>query len=187
MLWGGGGCPPPQVLCRLWVARLGGVHWWEGGGFGSRGYTVHPTVLLFMMGDSFGPGIDVFDSDPNFNFLSKIQNDSNSDDDFIYNLDFSPYSEININCSYAEPNHLTHLNNTNLSVLSLNIQSLSAKFLTFMDMQNDLSSSNVIPDIICLQEVWQIPDPSLFCIPNYQPILFNLRASAKGGGCGYLC
>ena len=137
-----------------------------------------------MMGDSFGPGIDVFDSDPNFNFLSKIQNDSNSDDDFIFNSDFSPYSEININCSYAEPNHLTHLNNTNLSVLSLNIQSLSAKFLTFKDMLNDLSSSNVIPDIICLQEVWQIPDPSLFCIPNYQPILFNLRASAKGGGVG---
>ena len=43
-----------------------------------------------MMGDSFGPGIDVFDSDPNFNFLSKIQNDSNSDDDFIYNSDFHP-------------------------------------------------------------------------------------------------
>ena len=76
------------------------------------------------------------------------------------------------------------INNENLSLLSLNIQSLPAKFNEFSDLLNDLSLSKINPDLICLQETWQIPDPSLFKIPNYQPIEINSRSLARGGGVG---
>ena len=88
------------------------------------------------MEDNTGLGIDEIDSNANFNFINKIlQNDLNSDNDFLFsNNEFSPYSEINFNCSYINPDQIHNLNNSNLSVMSLNIQSLPVKFNELTDL-----------------------------------------------------
>ena len=131
-----------------------------------------------------GLGIDEIDSNPNFNFINKILlNDSNSDDDFLFsNNEFSPYSETNFNCSYINPDQVRNLNNSNLSVMSLNIQSLPAKFNDLTDLLAGFYQSKFNLDIICLQETWQISDPLLFSLPNFQNIILNTRSSARGGG-----
>jgi len=51
-------------------------------------------------------------------------------------------------------------------------------------MLSELSLSNFIPEIICLQEIWQIIDPSLFPLANYQTLEINTRKNARGGGVG---
>ena len=138
------------------------------------------------MGDNTGLGIDVIDSNPNLNFINKIlQTDDNSDNDFLFsNNEFSPYSEINFNCSYTNLEQIHNLNNSNLSVMSINIQSLPGKFNELSDMLTQFNQSNFNLDVLCLQETWQIPDPSLFNLPNFQNILLNTRSNARGGGVG---
>ena len=112
--------------------------------------------------DSGIQGIDSINSDPNYNFLSKII-DNDNDDDFLFNNpDFSPYSEIDFNCAYIGTDHFRNSNPpNNISVISLNIQSLPAKYNELCDMLGELSSNGLVPEVICLQETWQIADPSL--------------------------
>jgi hypothetical protein len=67
------------------------------------------------------------------------------DDNFLYsNSEFSPYSEINFNCSYTYPENIRNLNSNNLSAMSLNIQSLPAKFTELNDMINGFSYLTLI-------------------------------------------
>ena len=130
-------------------------------------------------------GIDSINSDPNYNFLSKII-DNDNDDDFLFNNpDFSPYSEIDFNCAYIGTDHFRNSNPpNNISVISLNIQSLPAKYNELCDMLGELSSNGLVPEVICLQETWQIADPSLYQLDNYQLIESNTRENARGGGVG---
>ena len=51
-------------------------------------------------------------------------------------------------------------------------------------MLNELSASNFSPEVICLQEIWRINDPSLFPLSNFQTLEFNTRTNARGGGVG---
>jgi exonuclease III len=66
--------------------------------------------------------------------------------------------------------------------MSVNIQSLPAKFAEFYEMITFMSNSNRNPDIICVQETWKIVDPDLFCIPGYHCPIFKLREFKQGGG-----
>ena len=77
------------------------------------GHRVH-TATTCSMGDNTGLGISEIDSNPNFNFINKIlQTDDSPDNDFLFNnIDFSPYSEINFNCSYINPEQIHNLNNS---------------------------------------------------------------------------
>jgi endonuclease/exonuclease/phosphatase (EEP) superfamily protein YafD len=75
-------------------------------------------------------------------------------------------------------------NDKRVSILSLNIQSLSAKFKEFKELIELLESKNCSPDIILLQEIWQISNDKLFCLPNYHPLIYKCRSNAKGGGVG---
>jgi len=66
--------------------------------------------------------------------------------------------------------------------MSLNIQSLSAKYSVFRDLILELGASSCLPDVICLQEVWTVVDADLFPLPGYQPLIFKTRATGQGGG-----
>jgi exonuclease III len=45
--------------------------------------------------------------------------------------------------------------------------------------------SNCAPDVICLQETWQIPNSNLLSLPNYFPLEYlTRRNSLQGGGVG---
>ena len=103
-------------------------------------------------------------------------------DSFFVNNQWSPYSNINLNCSYTEIADLKSLDPDKFTVLSLNIQSLPAKFNEFSELISEFPSFDLCPEIICLQETWNIIDNSMFPLINYHPLLTNLRRSARGGG-----
>ena len=86
-----------------------------------------------------------------------------------------------MNCTYLDTNELSKLNPDKLTVFSVNIQSLPAKFFELSEIINEFVSG---PDVICLQETWQIVDNSLFPLSNYHTLETNLRNSARGGGVG---
>jgi hypothetical protein len=66
--------------------------------------------------------------------------------------------------------------------MSINIQSLPAKFLEFSEMISFMSKHKCNPDIICIQETWKIVDPELFCLPGYHCPVFKVRDLKQGGG-----
>ncbi len=67
---------------------------------------------------------------------------------------------------------------------SLNIQSLQAKYFELVDLIGALNNISRSPDVICIQETWQITDPSLFPLDGYQQVILQTRAQARGGGVG---
>jgi hypothetical protein len=120
-------------------------------------------------------------SNPKFNFIDNL---AEQYDDDIYNnhLSFldnedveSPYNSNTFSCSYVDTNQLCNqiCSNNNLNIMSFNIQSLSAKFHEFCELLDECSSKNASPDIILLQELWQIVDPCIFAIKGYQPLIFK--------------
>jgi endonuclease/exonuclease/phosphatase (EEP) superfamily protein YafD len=137
--------------------------------------------------------LDNLSGNANFDFISKINGGADrQDSDFHHTNLFetndadSPYSSSNFKCSYLDPIETsTYLCNDNrVSILSINIQSLSAKFGELKEFINMLECKNCSPDIILLQEIWQINNEKLFELPNYHPLVFKCRANAKGGGVG---
>jgi len=50
--------------------------------------------------------------------------------------------------------------------MSLNVQSINAKFTELCDLLANFEP-NFLPDIICLQELWQFPSNANFNIPGY--------------------
>ena len=76
---------------------------------------------------------------------------------------------------------LSDLNPAKFTVLSLNIQSLPAKYVEFSELINDFSSPDLFPDVICLQETWKIVDNHMFSLPNYHALEINQRQMARGG------
>jgi hypothetical protein len=124
--------------------------------------------------------------DPNFNFL-QIFNQYNNDDSLDEPSLDSPYNNNLITCIYMDETRFssTYANNCNLSILSLNIQSLPAKFSEFSEWISSLLLSNSELDIICLQEIWQFPDHTLFNLPGYNELVYKSRRNnVQGGGVG---
>ena len=69
--------------------------------------------------------------------------------------------------------------------MTLNIQSISSKFLEFKELIQLLQNFNCAPDIICLQELWRFPNFANFSLNDYHPLIFKLRNSnVQGGGVG---
>ena len=128
--------------------------------------------------------MDRIRSEPRFDFLS-IMNDFSEDDavpdSFFINEQCSPYSNVNLSCNFLETDELVNLEADKFTVMSINIQSLPAKFSDFTETVNEFT---IGPDIICLQETWQVPDNSFFPLQNYHTLVTNLRNNARGGGVG---
>ena len=132
--------------------------------------------------------LDNLNNNQEFNFLNTLSNqDTNiqspSDTDL---LNDSPYSDIKLYCSYQDENEfVSKYNNLNeFSFMSFNIQSLAAKFSDFQEQIHFLQQHNCSPDVILLQEIWQIIDPVQFLIDGYHPLILSQRSSSQGGGVG---
>jgi exonuclease III len=69
-------------------------------------------------------------------------------------------------------------------LMTFNIQSIAAKFDEFKDLISSLATSGCSPEIIALQEIWSVPDPSFYTLKGYQSPLFSLRKNGQGGGVG---
>ena len=127
--------------------------------------------------------LDNLTSNPDFNFSHKMSSINDDDDDFVFD---SPYGNSNFTSSYCDPINLpSALDTNNFSCMSLNIQSISAKFNEFSELINVLSNLNCAPDIICLQEIWRFPTYHNFKLVNYHPFIYKTRESSQGGGVGF--
>jgi Endonuclease/Exonuclease/phosphatase family len=126
--------------------------------------------------------LDDMASLPKFNFLNTLLNEDTDNFDFSD----SPYDENTFNCSYTDEYnfHATFSNCKNLSLMSINIQSLNSKYQDLCLMINLMNLNNCSPDIICVQELWYIPDNVNYVLPGYHPLVCTLRSSAQGGGVG---
>ncbi len=131
-------------------------------------------------------GVSKIEGDPKYNFLSKFTEETDNDNLFSNeNLEASPYNEVDILTSYVDINQLAnYANNKMLSVISINIQSLPSKYNDLTEILVDLKSHNICPDVICLQETWQVPDPTLYPLPDYHPLIIQTRTNSRGGGVG---
>jgi len=130
-------------------------------------------------------GVAGIENNPDFNFLHKFSQEI--DDDSILQsgmYESSPYSEIAISCNYSDNDQIPTAFKNNFSVITLNIQSLQAKFNDLLEWIGELGNNGWLPDLICLQEIWQIADPSLFSLPNYHPLITKMRTLNRGGGVG---
>ena len=92
----------------------------------------------------------------------------------------SPYTSFKFDSNYTT---VPNINNDSslLSILSVNIQSLNAKFQEFKEFIASFPSMSS-PDIICLQELWQFPNSAEFCIPGYSSLIYKLRKDGVSGG-----
>jgi hypothetical protein len=140
-------------------------------------------------------GTNIFSSgtltnDPNFDFISIINKQSQSDLNenhlsFLDDVDEnSPYNPNLFSCNYVNETQLSlELSSAdNFSVMSINVQSLPAKFSELKDLLYVLQSNNYLPDLILLQEIWHVADASLFILDSYQPLVYKCRANGRGGG-----
>jgi Reverse transcriptase (RNA-dependent DNA polymerase)/Endonuclease/Exonuclease/phosphatase family len=122
-------------------------------------------------------------NDANFDFKYSLLN-NNEDDDFDFSG--SPYDVTNISCSYVDESDFVKLKHSNnLKIMSLNIQSLTAKFSELKNLIASLQINNCEPDILCLQELWQFNTDVDFSIAGYHPLLYKIRSNnVQGGGVG---
>ena len=127
-------------------------------------------------------------TNPSFNFCNSLLNSDlyslNSHDD---NIDDSPYSNLQVQCNYFDENQFAskYFNSNKFSIMSFNIQSLPSKFNEFQELIQNFQINKCEPDIICLQEIWQIVHSSAFSLDDYNPIEYKLRSnSTQGGGVG---
>ena len=103
-------------------------------------------------------------------------------DSFFINNQCTPYSNINLNCAYTEAEKLKNFDSSKFIVMSLNIQSLPAKFNEFSELLTEFPDFDSSPEVICLQETWHVPDNSMFPLNFYHPLQTNLGQGARGGG-----
>ena len=125
-------------------------------------------------------------SDPNFDFINSFCNQDN-DEKFDF-IDESPYANTLFSCDYIDPLLFSSQfkNTGEISIMSLNIQSISAKFNELRDLIILFNQSNCSPDIICLQELWQFPPGANFSLPGYGSLVSKLRnEDVQGGGVGF--
>ena len=175
--------PPPLPWLKKTLPVLQGlVTWGRVGTFQHTSLSL-PCIPLYLPLDDIN--LFLLDNLANcnkFDFLHVLENKAS--DEFEFND--SPYSNINLNCTYVdETTFNSKFSNTNHpSLMSINIQSLTAKFSELSQMIYVMSQSNTHPDIICLRELWQFPDNLLFDLPGYHPLVYNLRKNAQGGGVG---
>ena len=124
---------------------------------------------------------------PEFDFLSQFNTDNSTNGGINDNNNIDcPYSNSDIKCSFIDINSFCNkfANEKRLSLMCLNIQSLPAKFNEFSDLISQLSTSDCCPDVICLQELWQLRDPAIFNITGYTFFSLLQNSNTQGGGVG---
>jgi len=118
--------------------------------------------------------LDDIISDPTSNFLNQFPDDPDS-----------PYLLNNFSCEYLCLNEFNtlHRNNSNVSFMTINIQSLPAKFNDLRDLIIEMIHHNSAPSVICLQEIWRFPNNVNFDLPGYNKLMSKQRSNnVQGGG-----
>ena len=126
-------------------------------------------------------------SNPNFDFINSFTVNPDSDlppnhpnSDFTSN----PYTESTFSTTYIDPSDYskTYNSNSNLKLMTLNIQSLQSKYSELRDLILTFNNGDCLPDVLALQEIWQVDDADHFPLPGYQPLIFKTRSTGGRGG-----
>ena len=104
----------------------------------------------------------------------------------------NPESQVLKHCKYTNVDTFLEENSfykDKFSVYSNNIRSLPNKWNDFLEHINDFMSGNFKFSIVCLQEVWNIPQTFNPVLPGYKPLMYKTRDqtgqnSNAGGGVG---
>ena len=115
------------------------------------------------------------------NNILQINGEDENDDSKLFSQK-SPYIDINELSSYLENCK------GQFSVLSLNVQSIRAKFDPLLAVLTDLTSHNLYFSAICLQETWQNENDnlSMFDLPDYQMVSQGKICIGHGGLITYI-
>ena len=186
MCGGGGGAPvcgegARGAVWHMWEGKRFISQYGRGGGGQLDGGMVDPS----HNNNEFD--INSITVNPQYNFLNKIGNDEDSEIvNFFSNNHELPYDSCTFKCEYVDVLSLNNLNNSSkLCIMTLNIQSIQAKFTERKELVFSLCNSNCLPDVICLQEIWQIQDRAEFNLPGYKPLIYKThRGAERGGGVG---
>ena len=85
-------------------------------------------------------------------------------------IDLVIYKDIDIDSSYYCPESFSEKfkSSKNISLLSINVQSLNSKFSSLSDLIAFWKSKGVVFDLICLQETFSIIMPSVYELSGIQ-------------------
>ena len=141
------------------------------------------------MADFSKYSLDSLKNNSKFDFLKQsFSNNTDSDAfDFVCTDDMdSPYNHAKFSCQFLDEIEFCkkYKDNTRLSIMSLNIQSISAKINELREFLLNCTNMKCQPDIICIQETWTIHDASFLIIDGYQPFEYTCRKKSQGGGVG---
>ena len=108
--------------------------------------------------------------DPNLDFIKQFSKLFNDDSD----INDSPYGNADLLCDYYDEDQFINKfkKNENNVIMSINVQSLHAKFAELSEFIYALAANNCNPCVIALQELWCIHDPDMFKLNGYQKLIF---------------
>ena len=94
----------------------------------------------------------------------------------------NPYLENPIISKFYDANLMidTFKNQNFPLFLSLNVQCLHSKFDQLNSFINQLSTAGLTIDAIAIQEIWQLPDPSIVQLSGFT-LFYKLRSLTRGG------
>ena len=100
---------------------------------------------------------------------------------------FNIFQSIDIECKYYNLQEFVqaYKNSNDIKLVSLNINSLAAKFSKFLDMMDFFVRNDILLDVIALQETWAIKEESVFDIRGYNLIYKDRGSNMKGGGVSF--
>ena len=124
-----------------------------------------------------GSPIQLLNSFDKLDFLDFIKK-GDLDDIFINDKSSEYFDENNYILECTETEY-------NLKILSINIQSLNSKFHSLKCFLSNFPNKDSLPDILCLQEIWNIPVPEILKLEGYR-FLYKQR-NRQGGGRWLLC
>ena len=131
-----------------------------------------------MIMDNRGNNTHTFINNTTFSHANSLTHllDTDEPEDEVANIKLSEYTDIH---TVSESLRSAK---SSLSILSLNSQSLNAKFDDFQIAIEQLNRNNQI-SVICIQETWLSSESptSLFDLPNYQLISRGKYFSNHGG------
>ena len=137
------------------------------------------TIILMMTNNI---DFDQIQTDDTYD-LTKLFN--NTDDDNI-NIapEFSPFSQIDLNCKYHTADQLKTnglLKKNDLKGLCINIQSINAHWDNFNDLVTNFDTSDLSFDFIGLTKIFKVSENYSHSLNGYHPLQYTTRPGKSDG------
>ena len=136
-------------------------------------FTCRTTTMANRYTNSFIHNIGLNEENSLSHLLDKISPEIGNETDLIEHSKY--YNDVDFK-------NLLHNANSKISMLSLNCQSINAKFDKLKFFLGDVNKDHPI-SVICIQESWghEEMEMSYFSLPNYSMVYKNRRLSTHGG------